>query len=239
MKAIHVALSILTVAVLLAGCNVNKDISVPARAHWSSGNSTINGEITVGAGAIVNGGLRTINGSISVASNARVSDLTTINGTITLSDGVHTGEPKGVNATITLGRQVIADGTVESVNGNIRAGSGSRIQGNVQNVNGDITLCDTQVTGNLAFYNGTVQVAQNSVVQGDITAKKPNGNGNNREPILIVGPGAHVGGTISFERPGELYVSDSAVIHAVQGAMPVKFSGAVPAKLSAPNCPNT
>ncbi len=215
MKTIRVALSILPVVALLAGCNVNKDISVPAQAHWSSGSSTINGEITVGAGAIVDGGLRTINGSISVASNAKVGSLTTINGTITLSDGVHAGELKDVNATITLGKQVVANGTVESVNGDIRAGSGSRIQGALRDVNGDITLCDTQVTGNLAFYNGTVQVAENSVVQGDITAKKPNGNGNNREPILIVGPGANVGGSISFERPGELYVSDSAVIHAV------------------------
>ncbi|MGH8398151.1 MAG: hypothetical protein ACRETA_07900 [Gammaproteobacteria bacterium] len=239
MKISIPAFIVIPVVALLAGCNVNKDISVPAQAHWSSGSSTINGEITVGAGAIVDGGLRTINGSISVSPNAQVGDLTTINGTITLSDNVHAGELKGVNATITLGKQVVTNGTVESVNGDIRAGSGSHIQGDLRNVNGGITLCNTQVTGKLAFYNGTVQVAQNSVVQGDITAKKPNGTGNERVPILIVGPGAHVGGTISFERPGELYVSDSAVVHAVQGVTPVKFSGATPAKIPAANCPNT
>ncbi|MGH8401964.1 MAG: hypothetical protein ACRESO_00960, partial [Gammaproteobacteria bacterium] len=128
MKITFLAFIIIPVVALLAGCNVNKDISVPAQAHWSSGSSTINGEITVGTGAIVNGGLRTINGSISVASNAQVGDLTTINGTITLSNGVRAGELKGVNATITLGKQVVTDGTVESVNGGIQAASGSRIQ---------------------------------------------------------------------------------------------------------------
>lgn len=223
-------------ALALAGCHVNKDINVPDHAHWSSGNGTINGDISVGAGAVVNGGLRTINGSISVAANAQVGDLTTVNGTITLSDDVHAGELRGVNAAITLGKQAVADGTVESVNGDIHAGSGSRIQSDVRDVNGDITLCNTQVTGNITFYNGTVRLAGDSVVQGDITAKKPTGNDNNPAPILIVGPGATVGGTITFERPGKLYVSDSAVIHAVQGVTSVKFSGAAPANLPMPNC---
>ncbi|MGA9852984.1 MAG: hypothetical protein WBR15_08650 [Gammaproteobacteria bacterium] len=238
MKAIRVSLSILPIVILVAGCNVNKDISVPDGAHWSSGSSTINGEITVGAHAIVNGGLRTINGSISVAPRAEVGDLTVINGSITLSDGVHAAELQSVNGDIRLGKQAVADGDVRTVNGSIETAAQTRIQGSVYDVNGDVTLCDARVRGNISFYNGTVQLAGNSIVQGNIAVKKPNGNGNNRVPYLIVGSGASVGGTISFERPGELYVSDSAVIHGVQGATPVRFSGATPAKLPAPNCPN-
>lgn len=223
----------------LAGCNVNQDIVVPANAKWSSGSSTVNGEITVGAGAVVDGGLRTVNGGIQLGAGARTGDLTSVNGPIELAADAQASEIRGVNADITLGKQTVADGTVETVNGDIGAASGSRIHGDARDVNGGIALCGSQVSGNLVFYNGTVQLAGNSVVQGDIIAKKPQDNDNqgNRTPYLIVGPGSSVGGTITFERPGELYVSDSAVIHGVTGVAPVKFSGPAPAGVQLPQCP--
>jgi len=42
---------------------------------------------------------------------------------------------------------------------------------------------------------------------------------------VIVGPGSVVKGTLRFERPVELYVSDRATIGSVEGATPIKFSG--------------
>lgn len=239
MKLHHLHPALLLSALVLAGCNVNKDIVVPVNASWSSGSSTVNGEITVGAGAEVGGGLRTVNGGIQLGANARTGSLTTVNGPVTLADGANAGEIRGVNADVTLGKQAVADGTVETVNGDIRAAPGSRIQGDTRDVNGSIALCGSQVSGNLVFYNGTVQLTENSVVQGVITARKPqtSDNQDNRKPYLIVGPGSSVRGTITFERPGELYVSDSAVIHGVTGAVPVKFSGPAPAGVQLPQCP--
>lgn len=239
MKLHRPYLPLLLSALVLAGCNVNKDIDIPTNAHWSSGSSTVNGEITVGPGALVDGGLRTVNGGIQLDAGAQTGDLTVVNGPVALADGAQAGEIRGVNADVTLDKQAVAHGTVETVNGDIGAASGSRIEGDARDVNGSIALCGSKVSGNLVFYNGTVQLTENSVVQGDITAQKPRGSGNqgNRTPYLIVGPGSRVGGAIIFERPGELYVSDGAVIHGVTGVVPVKFSGPAPAGVQLPQCP--
>jgi len=46
-----------------------------------------------------------------------------------------------------------------------------------------------------------------------------------RPPRVVVGPGSVIGGTLEFERPVRLYVSDRATIGPVKGATAVKFSG--------------
>ncbi|MDE2196704.1 MAG: hypothetical protein KGJ56_05910 [Gammaproteobacteria bacterium] len=96
-------------------------------------------------------------------------------------------------------------------------------------VNGDITIgADAVVDGDLLTVNG------------DVTAKKPefDSSDTGRPPVMVVGPHASVTGSITFERPGKLYVSDSAVIHGVQGVMPEKFPGAAPAGVRLPACPS-
>lgn len=230
--------ALLFAALLLAGCNINKNIDVPANAHWSSGTSTINGVITVGAGAVVNGGLRTINGAISLDAGAQTGDLTIVNGGITLAEGAHAGKLEGVNSSVTLGKNVVIGSDIAIVNGELRTASGTRIDGSAATINGDMVLCGTAVSGHLSFVNGTMWLADRSTVQGDITAKQPKGSTeNNPPPVVVIGPHARVGGSIIFERPGQLYVSDSAVIHAVQGVTPTKFSGATPAGVKLPACP--
>ncbi len=219
MKILRLSLALPALVLLLAGCNINKNITVPAHAHWSSGSSTINGEITVGPGAVVNGELRTINGKISVAAGAQTGKLATINGGITLADAVHSGE-------------------LAAINGGISLGKNADVTGDVATVNGNIALCGAQVDGGLSFYNGTALLADGTVMQGNVTVKKPNGTEpSNHEPRLIVGPHTTVTGTIAFERPGILYVSDRAVIHGVTGATAVKFSGVAPAGVRIPMCP--
>ena len=237
MKSRYLCPALLLSAVALAGCNVNKNIDVPANAHWSSGTSTINGEITVGAGATVDGGLRTINGAIRLGAGAQTGDLTIVNGAITLGDSAHAGKLEGVNSAITLGKNVHTGSDIAVVNGGLRTAPGTRIHGSVSIVNGDMALCGTAVSDHLTFVNGTVWLADSSTVQGDITAKQPNGSNNNPPPVVVIGPHATVGGSIIFERPGQLYVSDSAVIHGVQGATATKFSGDAPAGVTPPKCP--
>ncbi len=238
MKILRLSLALPALVLLLAGCNINKNITVPAHAHWSSGSSTINGEITVGPGAVVNGELRTINGKISVAAGAQTGKLATINGGITQADAVHSGELAAINGGISLGKNADVTGDVATVNGDIHAASGVHIGSTVRDVNGNIALCGAQVDGGLSFYNGTALLADGTVMQGNVTVKKTNGTEpSNHEPRLIVGPYTTVTGTIAFERPGKLYVSDRAVIHGVTGATAVKFSGVAPAGVRIPMCP--
>ncbi|MGH8281388.1 MAG: hypothetical protein ACRERZ_04265, partial [Gammaproteobacteria bacterium] len=180
-RSLHPVL--LLCAATLAGCNVNKDIDIPANARWSSGTSTINGVITVGSGAVVNGGLRTINGAIRLGTGAQTGNLTIINGGITLADGAHAQKLEGVNSLVTLGNNVIIDSDIAVVNGSLGAASGTRIDGSAAIVNGDMALCGAVVTGKLSFVNGTVWLAPDSTVQGDITAKQPQGSNHNLPPV--------------------------------------------------------
>jgi len=238
----HPVLFLPVLAILLAGCNVNRNINVPANAHWSSGSSTVNGEISVGSDAVVDGSLRTINGRIYLATGAQTGDLTSINGAITLAEGAHAGNLKTVNGGFTLGKNTLT-ATLMTVNGDIHAANGAHITGNAENVNGDMILCGTQLDGNLSFYNGSVLITDGSVVHGNVTAKKPTNdfqeNPKIHEPVLIVAPHASVDGSITFERAGKLYVSDSATIHGIEGASAVKFSGPAPAGVQLPSCPVT
>jgi hypothetical protein len=238
MRARHFVPILLFGVAVLAGCNVNKNIDVPTNAHWSSGTSTINGVITVGAGAVIDGGLRTMNGAIRVGADAQTGDLTIINGGITLAKGAHAGKLEGVNSPVTLGKNVLINSDIVIVNGDLRTASGTRVDGSAAIVNGNMALCGTVVSGRLSFVNGIVWLADSSTVQGDITAKQPKGSTeNNPPPVVIIGAHAIVGGSIIFERPGQLYVSDSAVIHGVQGVTPAKFSGDMPQGVRLPYAP--
>lgn len=227
---------------LLAGCDITKSISIPANAHLDHGQSTINGDVTIGDKAIVDGDLSTVNGDVHAGFGTHTGKLTTVNGDITVNHDAQTGELTNVNGSIRLGQNVVANGNVTSVNGSIDTSNGAQMHGDITDVNGNIVLCNTRADGNLRFVNGTLLVAANSQVKGNVTAKKPEFDSGDTAaderhmPIVVVGPHAVIGGTITFERPGKLFVSDSAVIHAVTGVTAEKFSGAAPAGVTLPSC---
>jgi len=52
---------------------------------------------------------------------------------------------------------------------------------------------------------------------------------HNLPPRIVIGPGAVVTGTLRFQCPVKLYVSDRAGIGAVEGATAIAFSGEQPA----------
>lgn len=240
MKGLHpgLAISVLLSTCLLAGCDITRSISVPDNAHWSHGKGTINGDISIGSGAVVDGDMSTINGDVHAATGAHVGKLTTVNGDISVDHDAQTGELTNVNGGIRLGQHATANGNVTSVNGDIQTGNGVHIQGDVTDVNGNIALCAVQAGGDLRFVNGTVLVKTGSAIKGSVIAKKPKFSSSDElhEPVMIIGPHAIVDGPITFERPGKLYVSDSAVIHAVDGVTPEKFSGTAPSGVTLPAC---
>ncbi|HET9678956.1 MAG TPA: hypothetical protein VFP95_00175, partial [Gammaproteobacteria bacterium] len=81
---------------LLAACNVNESIDIPAGAT-SEGGTTVNGLITVGENAVVSGELSTVNGSIDIGKAARTGDLSTVNGSITVAEKAQVGTIQTVN----------------------------------------------------------------------------------------------------------------------------------------------
>jgi cytoskeletal protein CcmA (bactofilin family) len=74
---------------------------------------------------------------------------------------------------------------------------------------------------------GSIEVGPNARVDGGIHVHKDqsDGGGTIDEPRVVIGPGSVVKGTLKFERPVKLYVSDHATTGAVEGATVIAFTG--------------
>ncbi len=86
------------------------------------------------------------------------------------------------------------------------------------------------VNGGISTVNGNIDIGANSHVRGGIVVHKPSTGffhwwSDSDKPRVVVGPGAVVEGTMTFERAVRLYVSDTATIGQVTGATAVKFAG--------------
>ncbi|MGH8211651.1 MAG: hypothetical protein ACREPP_00300, partial [Rhodanobacteraceae bacterium] len=80
---------------------------------------------------------------------------------------------------------------------------------------------------------GDIDVTGNARVDGGILVHKPDNGwfhfGIDHTPVVTIGPGATVNGTLKFEREVKLYVSDKAHVGQIVGAKPVAFMGEQPA----------
>jgi hypothetical protein len=182
--------------------------SIDIAAGEHSGNlSTVNGSIHIGAGAVV-GSAHTVNGSIEVDDHATATELKTVNGSIQLSDSVR------------------VSGDVHTVNGKLRLENGVDVAGQLKNVNGGMRIAAAHVGGGIRSTTGSIELGPNARIEGGIHMEKESGRSESDSvPRVVVGPGSVVSGTLLFERPVKLYVSDSATIGTVQGATVIKFSG--------------
>ena len=192
---------------------INGSIEVAPGEHRGD-LSTINGSILVGSDAVV-GQVKTVNGNVKIESRATSKTLTTVNGSITAHDGVR------------------VQGNLNAVSGALRVTNGADVSGDVINVSGGIHVESAHVGGNVDTCAGGIDLGPNARVDGNVIVEKDNswhfGLGNVPPPVhVVIGPGTVVKGTLRFERPVKLYVSDHATIGAVQGAEVIKFSGEHP-----------
>jgi hypothetical protein len=225
-----IGLLLMLMAVPVYGANVNKSVRIDAGAN-SDGASSVNGSITVGEGATVTGNLKTVNGKIRVSDNATITDAGTVNGSVSIGNGVRAAGLETVNGSISLAEKATAD-SITAVNGQIALEKGSSVAGNIGNVNGDIALDAGMVGGNVKTVNGDVELSDGARIEGDLIVEKPNSWGfsnNSSMPVITVGPGCVVAGTIHLEREVKLYISETAKVGGVDGAMgiddAVRFSG--------------
>jgi DUF4097 and DUF4098 domain-containing protein YvlB len=188
----------------------------------------INGSVHVDAGQHA-GDIRTVNGSVGIDANAIVQDARTVNGSVELGEKAQADDIRTANGSIRLGPQSRVNGTVKTANGRILLDKNASVAGHVSNVNGHIELIDAYVGNGLETTNGGIDVGAGSRIKGGILFNRPNGNyTDDRLPHVVIGPHAIVEGTLEFQRPVVLDVSDSAQIGPVKGATPVKFSGNEP-----------
>jgi len=172
--------------------------------------STVNGAIRVGAGAVVERA-HTVNGSIELAARARASELKTVNGSIELQESAR------------------VSGSVHTVNGRLNLEKGAEVTGDLANVNGRIHVAAANVGGSIDTTNAGVDL-ENARIDGGIHMHKSESFSLERSepPRVVIGPGSVVKGSLEFERPVRLYVSDKASIGPVQGATAIKYSGDTP-----------
>lgn len=196
-----------------------------------SGMDKVNGSISVEAGQAPQDA-STVNGSIRVADNARVEDASTVNGSIKFGEHAQAKSADTVNGSITLNDGAHVAKGIESVNGALTLAPGSDVGGRATNVNGHITINGAHVGGGLETVAGDIDITGNARVDGGILVHKPDSGwfhfGIDHTPVVTIGPGATVNGTLKFERQVKLYVSDRAHVGQIVGAKAVKFSGDTP-----------
>jgi DUF4097 and DUF4098 domain-containing protein YvlB len=190
--------------------------------------SKVLGSIDVGAGEHT-GDLSTVNGSISVGANAVVGSAHTVNGGIELESHASAAELKTVNGSVHLAQAVRVAGNVRAVNGKVRLEDGADVSGQLRNVNGAIRIGAAHVGGGIQTTTGSIELGPDARVEGGITMEKDDSSANSeRLPRVVIAAGSVVAGTLRFDRPVKLYVSERATIGPVEGAVAVPFSGAEP-----------
>jgi hypothetical protein len=188
---------------------------------------SVNGSIQVPDGA-KRGELTTVNGSIRVGDDATVADAHTVNGDIRVGAHATTDALHTVNGSITLGAGARVNAALTTVNGALALHDDAQVAGMVKSVNGNIALTAAHVAGGLETVNGDITLRGSSRIDGGILVRKPQFSLFHWEssgPRVVIGPGVNVAGSLRFERPVRLYVSDRATIGPVTGATPVHFSG--------------
>lgn len=185
-------------------------ISIPAGEHTGDV-STVNGSIHIGAGAVV-GRAHTVDGSIGLDPHATALELVLVNGSVHLH--------KGARVT----------GAVRTGNGSIWLDNEADVADGLRNINGRIHVDAAHVNGGIETVGGSVELGPNTHVEGGIHVRKEGESATpaSEPPRVVIGPHAVVSGTLAFDRPVRLYVSDRATIGPVEGATPIRFSGARP-----------
>jgi len=227
-----VGLLLMLMVVPVYGASVNKSIKIAAGSE-SDGATTVNGSISVGEGASVSGTLRTVNGKIRVAKDAMIENAETVNGSLWLATNASAADLSTVNGSVSVDESATVDGVIDAVNGAITLQQDSKIGDNVSNVNGDMAFSGSEIGGDVTTVNGDIELSDGAVIKGDVIVKEPHtwgwSNNSSRVPKVVIGPGSAVAGSIRLERKVELFISESAKVGGVEGAMSmndaVRFSG--------------
>jgi hypothetical protein len=211
--------------------------------------SKVNGSVHVRAGesvedvSSVNGGIHiddnataknveTVNGGIDIGSGSSVEKIETVNGGIRLGDGVKATEITTVNGGLNLGENSRVAHNMSAVNGSIQLAKGAEVGGELSNTNGKIEMDDAHVVGLIRTTNGGIEIGASSRVDGGIHVEKNSNwfgsSSHNKPPRIVIGPNAVVKGTLKFDRPVLLFVSDRATVGKIEGAKPVTFKGDQP-----------
>ncbi|HWZ64047.1 MAG TPA: hypothetical protein VNX02_13570 [Steroidobacteraceae bacterium] len=201
-------------------------LGASAAAFAGDSVSKVMGSITIAAGEHA-GNLATVNGSIDIGDNAVVEHAHTVNGSVRLAEHAGAGEVETVNGSIHLHEGAHVSGRVHTVNGSLSLEPGAEVGERLSNVNGSMHVHGAHVGGEIETVTGSMEIGPDARIDGGIHVRRDESSdsGHRGMPRIVIGPGSVVKGTLRFERPVELYVSDRASIGPVEGATAIKFNG--------------
>ena len=214
-------------AIGLGACSgsVNAPIDIADGTKDATATETVNGAIRVGDDVTVtSGSFRSVNGAATVGARSAVPSITLVNGTIRVGEDSRTGELTTVNGSVVVAANTRVRGGIGIVNGAITLAEGVEVDGETSAVNGRITLDGATVNGNIENVNGGVHMLGASVVNGDLSIRRPRGVSLQVRPseVLIEG-GARVTGRLLFEKEVVLRIHRDAQVGEIVGATPEYF----------------
>jgi hypothetical protein len=225
--------AVLALAALVSACDaasVNEDLRVSSASDGARGAMSLNGDVFVEADTVAESSdFSTVNGDIEIADGARVQSVRAVNGNITLGKGAQARSVESVNGRVEIGPDAQLGRGVKLVNGAVTLATGVLVRGSVATVNGEIVARGATIDGDVENYQGGMQILDGSIVKGSLTVHEPETGADDREPPrIVIGPDSRVLGPLKFERAVSLYVHETAQIGPVDGAEPVRYSGATP-----------
>ena len=142
-----------------------------------------------------------------------------VNKSITIDAGATSDGASTVNGKVTVGAGATVNGDVGSVNGSVRIEEGATVA-DAETVNGGLRVSDKVRSRNLSTVNGSIEVAGDVMVDGEVTAvngritvgggsKVAKDLGNVNGDIEL--QGSEVGGDVSTVN-GDIELADGAVV---------------------------
>lgn len=179
--------------------------------------SSIFGEASVSSGKSV-GDVSSVNGGVELHDDVSAERVDSVNGDVDIGNRVTVRSIDVVNGDIETGIDFTARGNLESVNGDIELAEKGKIEGSIVTVNGDIELRETFVGKNLRTTNGSLNVSNGSVIDGDIVYDRVNQRKWTRGnlPTLRIDDSSTVNGAIVLHRPVNLEIENAALKAKVQ-----------------------
>lgn len=176
-----------------------------------------------------------VDGAIGVDAQARAHKLSTVDGNITLGRWAHATELRSVDGDITMAVGASCSGDVRNVGGTIRLDDGARVGGDVVNLVGRIDARGALIAGRVETVSGRIALSGATHVDQGIVLALPSPKvdqaDQRRLPVVVIGPGVVVAGSIVAHRGGTLWASRKASIGPVQGITVQWFDGAAPPQL--------
>jgi DUF4097 and DUF4098 domain-containing protein YvlB len=196
--------------ILLAGCIVHVGASkANATISMDGDYSSVNKSLTISQGKNV-GDASAVNGRLTIEDDVTAKDVSSVNGRLTVGNDVTLDKLSTVNGKLSAGYSLFVNSDVSSVNGKIELREKSVVKGNVSSVNGKMEIDGVDIYNNIETVNATIELSGNTRVQGDIVYKRRNNNNryNQRNPVLRIEKGVHVGGNIILEATVDLEFDD-------------------------------